>query len=122
KEVHVRADPARLYATGISLNDVQTALSHANANVGGGFMRNGQQELTVRAIGFIESAEDIKNVLLKSRNGTAVTVGDIADVVLSATPRRGTVGWNNQKEVVEGFGLMRRGQNPSLVLEGIHRQ
>src|SRR5262249_25043188 len=108
KEVHIRADPARLYATGISLNDVETALTKANVNVGGGFLRNGDQELTVRALGFIESAEDIKNIVLKSRDGTAVTIGDIADVVQSFTPRRGTVGWNGEKEAIEGFALMRR--------------
>ena len=122
KEVHIRADPAKLYAAGISLNEMQDALSHANVNVGGGFLRNGDQQLTVRAIGFIDSAEDIKNVVLKSRDGTAITVGDVAEVVQSFTPREGTVGYNNEKEIIEGFALMRRGQNPSLVLDGIHRQ
>src|SRR5579871_5169757 len=91
KEVHIRADPAKLYAAGISLNDMEGALSHANVNVGGGFLRNGDQQLTVRAIGFNDSAEDIKNVVLKSRDGTAITVGDVADVVQSFTPREGTV-------------------------------
>src|SRR5207247_2959818 len=36
------------------------------------------------------------------------------------TPRRGTVGAGLEKEGIEGFVWMRRGQNPSLVLDGVH--
>ncbi|HEV7799448.1 MAG TPA: efflux RND transporter permease subunit, partial [Burkholderiales bacterium] len=122
KEVHVEADPGRLYAAGLSLSDLTEALKKSNLNVGGGFLRHGDQEFTVRGIGYIDSPEDIKRVALKSRLGTPVTVGDIAQVSLSNVPRRGSVGWNDQKEAIEGFVLMRRGQNPSIVLENMHRQ
>ena len=58
--------------------------------------------------------------MLKTRDATPVTVGDIAAIVQSNTPRRGAVGWNAEKEAVEGFVLMRRGENPSRVLDGVH--
>jgi cobalt-zinc-cadmium resistance protein CzcA len=122
KEVHIQVDPAKLYAAGLTLADLTTAVSKANVNVGGGFLRNGDQELTVRGVGYIESPEDIKRIVLKSKQGTATTVGDVADLTLSATPRRGSVGYNEQKEAIEGFVLMRRGQNPSAVLDGIHKK
>jgi len=120
KEIHVRADPARLYAAGLTLGDLAEALSKANRNVSGGFLVHGDQEMVVRGVGYIESADDIKAVLLKNDKGTPVTVGDVADIALSATPRRGSVGWNDQKEAIEGFVLMRRGMNPSVVLDGVH--
>ena len=72
KEVHIEADPARLYALGLSLGDLEQAIGRSNLNVGGGFLRHGDQEVTVRGIGYLESAEDIKNILLKSKDGTAV--------------------------------------------------
>ncbi|HUP93720.1 MAG TPA: CusA/CzcA family heavy metal efflux RND transporter [Burkholderiales bacterium] len=122
KEVHVQADPARLYAAGVTLADLTTAISRANVNVGGGFLRHGDQELTVRGVGYIESAEDVKRIMLKSKDGTAISVGDVAQLVISPTPRRGSVGYNEQKEAIEGFVLMRRGQNPSIVLHGIHEK
>src|SRR6185503_4621370 len=122
KEVHVQADPARLYAAGLTLADLTTAISRANVNVGGGFLRHGDQELTVRGVGYIESAEDVKRIMLKSKDGTAISVGDVAQLVISPTPRRGSVGYNEQKEAIEGFVLMRRGQNPSIVLNGIHEK
>ncbi len=122
KEVHIQVDPAKLYAAGLTLADLTTAVSKANVNVGGGFLRHGDQELTVRGVGYIESADDIKRIVLRSRQGTAITVGDVADLVLSNTPRRGSIGYNDQKEAIEGFVLMRRGQNPSIVLDGIHEK
>ncbi|MEB3197840.1 MAG: CusA/CzcA family heavy metal efflux RND transporter [Candidatus Sericytochromatia bacterium] len=122
KEVHVEADPRRLFAAGVSLADFAEALGKANLNVGGGFLRHGDQELTIRGIGYVESVEDLKRVALRSRGGTALTLGDLADFRLAPTPRRGSVGWNERKEVAEGFVLMRRGENPSRVLDGIHRQ
>jgi len=120
KEMHVEADPMRLFALGLTLGDVEQAIAKSNLNIGGGFLRHGDQELTVRGIGYLESPEDIKSILLKSKDGTAVTVGDVSNVVQSFTPRRGTVGAGLEKEGIEGFVWMRRGQNPSLVLDGVH--
>src|SRR3954467_5191971 len=122
KEVHVRAYPDRLRAHGVSLPELPEALAKTNVNVGGGFLRHGDQELTVRGIGYITSVDDIRRTVLKTREGTPVTVGDVAEIVMSNTPRRGAVGYNEQKEAVEGFALMRRGENPSRVLEGVHQK
>ena len=120
KEAHIRVDPARLLAANLTLSDVELALGKSNINVGAGFLRHGDEEVTVRGIGFLNSAEDIKRIVLKSKDGTPVTVGDIATVVQSYTPRRGAVGVGSEKEAVESFVWMRRGQNPSLVLDGVH--
>jgi cobalt-zinc-cadmium resistance protein CzcA len=122
KEVHVRPYPDRLRAHGLTLGDVAEALARTNINVGGGFVRHGDQELTVRGMGYINSVDDIRRTVLKTREGTPVMVGDVAEIVQSNTPRRGAVGWNDQKEAVEGFVLMRRAENPSLVLEGVHKK
>src|SRR6266850_1538113 len=122
KEVHVRVYPDRMRAHGLSLAEVGDALAKTNVNVGGGFVRHGDQELTVRGMGYINSVEDIRRTVLKARDGTPVMVGDVAEIAQSNTPRRGAVGYNEQKEAVEGFVLMRRGENPSRVLDGVHKR
>jgi len=122
KEVHVRAYPDRLRAHGLSLSELAEALAKTNVNVGGGFLRHGDQELTVRGIGYITSVEDIRRTVLKTREATPVTIGDVAEIVMSNMPRRGAIGYNEQKEAVEGFVLMRRGENPSRVLDGVHKK
>ena len=122
KELHVEADPEKLRASGVTIAELEDAIGKANLNVGGGFLRHGDQELTIRGIGFIDSAEDIKKIPLKSGAGLSLTVGDVATIKIAATPRRGSVGYGDKREVVEGFVIMRRGENPSLVLDGVHEQ
>ncbi len=120
KEIHVQVDPSRLVAHGLTLADVTDALSRSNRNVGGGFLRHGDQELTVRGVGYLTNAEDVQAIVLSSHDGTPVRIADVARVVASHTPTRGSVGYNLDANVAEGFALLRRGENPSLVLEGIH--
>jgi cobalt-zinc-cadmium resistance protein CzcA len=120
KEIHVEAQPDRLEAHGLTLDDLAEALKHSNLNVGGGFLRQGDQELTVRGLGYLGAPEDVKKIVLKSHSGSPVMIGDVARVALSPAPRRGSVGYNLEGEAVEGFALLRRGENPSRVLDGIH--
>ncbi|HVV85137.1 MAG TPA: CusA/CzcA family heavy metal efflux RND transporter [Kofleriaceae bacterium] len=121
-EIHVEVDPLRLRAYDLSLADVTRALEASNKNVGGGFLRHGEQEMVVRGIGYLKTPRDVQDVVLASRGGTPVTVGDVARLVLSGTPRRGDVGLGEVPEVVEGFVLLRRGENPSRVLAGVHER
>jgi cobalt-zinc-cadmium resistance protein CzcA len=120
KEIHIEIDPARVESLGLTLAEVATAIEKSNRNVGAGFIRHGDQEMVVRGVGNLTSPEDIKKIVLKNREGTPITVGDVARLIQSNTPRRGTVGLNEQKEVVEGIALLRRGQNPSRVLDALH--
>src|SRR5699024_4578626 len=122
KEIHVQVDPSRLLAHNLSLSDVTDALSKSNRNVGGAVLRLGGQELTIRGVGYLTDASDVQEIVLSSHDGTPVRVGDVARVVASHTPTRGSVGFNLDTDVAEGFALLRRGENPSVVLDGIHEK
>jgi cobalt-zinc-cadmium resistance protein CzcA len=122
KEIHVEVDPSRLLAHDLTPTDVTTALAQSNRNVGGGFLLHGDQQLTIRGVGYLLDPRDVKAVVLKSDKGTPVTIGDVSRVTLSHMPRLGTVGYNLENNIAEGFVLMRRGENPSLVLEGVHEK
>lgn len=121
EEIHVEVEPDRLLAHGLTLDDVTQALKGSNRNVGGGFLVHGDQELTIRGVGYVTNAQDIRDVVIVvNDNGTPITVDDVARLVVSHTPRRGSVGFNHARDAVEGFVLLRRGENPSIVLDGIH--
>ena len=122
EEIHVEVDPARLQAHELTLTEVAEAIARSNTNVGGGFLVHGDQQLTVRGVGLMATAQDVKDVVLRSDGGTPITVGDVARLVRSHTPRMGTVGFGSDLECVEGFVLLRRGENPSRVLDGIHEK
>ena len=121
REIHVEVDPARLRAWGLTLDEVETALEEASRNSGGGFLRQGDQQLVVRGVGAFADAREVQSVVLRAEDGTPITIGDVARVVMSHVPRQGAVGYGDSLESVEGVVFMRRGENPSVVLEGIHR-
>lgn len=120
REVHVEIDPDRLHAHGLSIGDVSEAVANASRNVGGGFVSRGEQQLVVRGVGMFAEPADIGRAVLSSEAGTPVTVADVARLKLSHTPRQGAVGYNEQRDVVEGVVYMRRGENPSQVLTRVH--
>ncbi len=122
RELHVEVDADRLQAEGLTMADVEDALERASRNVGGGFLRRGDQQLVVRGVGTFRDEEDVRHVVLSSADGTPVTIGDVALVIESHTPRQGAVGNDEDREVVEGVVYLRRGENPSVVLDEIHRQ
>ncbi|BDG04683.1 efflux RND transporter permease subunit [Anaeromyxobacter oryzae] len=120
KQFQVEVDPARLKGQGVSLRQVFEALQRSNANAGGNYLRHGAEEMVIRGIGYLGSADDLRNVVVAARSGTPLTVGDVARVSVGAVPRRGQVSKDRTDEVVEGIVLLRKGENPGKVLEGIH--
>ncbi|WP_082448251.1 efflux RND transporter permease subunit [Xylophilus sp. Leaf220] len=122
KEFHVEVSPMRVQGLGLTLGDVVEAISKSNRNVGGGLLRRGEQSLIVRGIGLLKTPADIESVVLKADGGTPVTVGDVARVTQSHTPRQGSVGMDEHDDVVQGIVLLKRDENPSKVLEQIHRK
>ncbi|TLY23525.1 MAG: CusA/CzcA family heavy metal efflux RND transporter [Nitrospirae bacterium] len=122
KEIHILVDPDRLKAHGITLTTVYDALSRSNANIGAGHILHGQEQYIVRGLGLLRSPDDIKEIVLTAEKGTPVRVKDVATLVEAHTPRQGAVGRGTKPEAVEGFVLMRRGENPSIVLELVRQQ
>lgn len=70
-------------------------------------------------MGLLGSPEDIKSVVIAEHQGVPVLLGDIAETNVSYQQRQGMVGMNAQDEIVNGTILMRKGENPSVVLEGV---
>jgi Cu/Ag efflux pump CusA len=73
KRYEIHADPERLRRYGITLAQLQTALSESNASVGGDYVEQGQVALTVRGIGlFGGGADPVQKALrLKSASEAA---------------------------------------------------
>jgi cobalt-zinc-cadmium resistance protein CzcA len=119
KRYQVSLDLAKMKAYGVSMQQVLTALDRGNANAGGSYLEQGEQQYLIRGIGLLRSVEDIENVIVTERNGTPLLVKDIADVGVSSVPRQGIVGRDQDDEIVTGIILMRKGENPSEVLREV---
>jgi heavy metal efflux system protein len=119
KQYEVTVNTTRMKAYNVTLQQVFTALGRGNANAGGSFLEQGEQQYLIRGIGMLRSADDIGDIVIAQHNGTPLLVRDIAQVATSAVPRQGIVGQNDDDEIVSGIVLMRKGENPSEVLTAI---
>ena len=120
KQYQVQIDPRQLEARGVTLHEVFDALARSNANAGGGFIEHGDEQYVVRGLGTMAGVHDVENVVVTSHGGTPIRVADLGRVTIGAAPRRGAVTRDRDPEAVEGIVLMRRGENPSAVLDALH--
>ena len=121
KEYHVLANPGRLRNAGVTLDDLVDAVAGSNGATSGGYLRQGESEAVVRAQGYLRTPRDIRNTVIKATSGTPVLVRNVADVVEAYTPLRGAVARGGARDSIEGTILLRRGENPRDVLDGVHQ-
>ena len=69
KQYEIAINPSTLKANNITINDVFEALEKNNENTGGAYIEKGSTVLYIRAEVLIGNIEDIKNILVLSRNG-----------------------------------------------------
>lgn len=122
REVHVEPDPARMTALGVELEEISAALRKASENATGGTVERGAEQLVIRSMGIFRTLQDIREVRVGFHAGVPVTLEDVAQVVVGYAPRQGVVTRGTDEDVVEGIVLMRRGQNPSLVLAALREE
>jgi cobalt-zinc-cadmium resistance protein CzcA len=129
REYQVRVDPEKLIAYGLSLAQVEQQLSNSNANTGGSFIEQGAQQVNVRGVGLVTNVKDLEKTVLKTQNGTAVRVKDIAVVTQGPKIRLGQIGKAihrsdgvvvDDNDVVEGIVFMRKGAGTAATMAGIH--
>ena len=96
------------------------------------FIEQGQQQVNVREVGLYRNVHDIEETLLKTSNGTALRVKDIAD--RAAGPERSawarsvrpstarTAKIIDDGDVVEGIVLLQKGDDSDSTLVGHSRQ
>ena len=110
KQFHVLPDPAKLMAYKLTFRDMMAALVTHNANVGAGYIeRNGEQYL-VRTPGQVSTLEEIRNIVVASRGGVPIRVGDLAEVKEGTDLRTGAATLNG-KETVIGTTMLLIGDN-----------
>ncbi|MGH9648287.1 MAG: efflux RND transporter permease subunit, partial [Bryobacteraceae bacterium] len=119
KEYQVQIDPQALSKYNLSIAQVAQAVTANSANAGGALLDNGQQSMVVRGVGLVQSVHDIENIVVNETKGVPVYVHDLGSVKIGAAPPTGIFGVDDKSDGVDGIVLMRRGENPSDVLDGI---
>jgi hypothetical protein len=81
REIQVSLDPDRLSAHGLRAESVAAALARENRSVSAGDMRDRGREVVIRTEGELETLDDIRQVVVATRQGAPVVVGDLGVVV-----------------------------------------
>ena len=116
EQFEVLLDPEGLLKYDLSIEAVSEAIRQNNANVGGNVVDRQSEQFIIRGVGLIRSAADLGAIVLKSLGGTAITLGDVADVGVGHAVRQGASLKNGEREVVGGIVMMLRGENSREVL------
>ncbi|MBN8829221.1 MAG: efflux RND transporter permease subunit [Sphingomonadales bacterium] len=115
----VRPDPVALASTKLSIADLRMAIESGNRNDGAGRLAVGEEALIVRAIGAIRTTEDLQSLVIASRDGRIVRLGDVATVATGSLTRYGAVSKNGEGEAVEGLVIALRGADARQVVHGV---
>ena len=68
---------------------VEQQIANNNTNGGGSFIEEGAQQINVQSLGLYTSVQDIENTVVKTANGAAIRVKDIATVAQGPKIRLG---------------------------------
>ena len=92
--VRVQADPRKLAAYGLNIDDMRTTVSNANVNTPKGNFDGPARAYTINANDQLQSADAYRDLVVAYKNGAPVRLSDVADVKESAENTR-LAAWMN---------------------------
>jgi cobalt-zinc-cadmium resistance protein CzcA len=122
KQYHVILHPEQLLRYDVSLEELRETLIANNLNVGAQFLERNAEEFIVRSVGLVTALEDIKNIVVKTEDGTPIYLGQIAEVKVGGAIRRGLQTRNGVEEVVSGQVVKLYGTNSSTVIGRVEQK
>jgi hydrophobic/amphiphilic exporter-1 (mainly G- bacteria), HAE1 family len=92
--VRIQIDPTALAARGIGMDELQAALTAANANTPVGTLQNASQQLIIQATTQLQNAAQFTDLIIATRNNRPVRLGEVANVIDSVENLQ-TASWFN---------------------------
>jgi cobalt-zinc-cadmium resistance protein CzcA len=89
RQFQIQLDPTRMATRNVSLDEVMHAVEDANVNASGGFITKGGTEWAVRAVGRVQTIDELRNTVVAVNERVPVMLGDVADVLEAPAVRRG---------------------------------
>jgi Cu(I)/Ag(I) efflux system membrane protein CusA/SilA len=119
REYQIDVDPDAMRAAGVTLGQVYESVRQSNLDVSAGTLEENRVEYLIRGLGFVESVDDLRRVVVAERDNTPITIQQVAEVSLGPAPRRGALD-RGGAEAVGGVVTARYGVNPLEVILGVH--
>ncbi len=119
KQYEIAVNPDKLRSMGISISDVFEALNKNNQNTGGAYIEKNHQANFIRGEGLMRSLDDIRNTVVKNRNGNPVFIRDVAEVRFGSFVRYGSFIKDGKGSAVGGIVMMLKGENSNDVINAV---
>jgi heavy metal efflux system protein len=116
RQYHVTPNPQQLASLKLSLTDIVEALEANNANKGAGYVERAGEQILIRVPGQAKDEADLSQIIVATRGGVPIRIGDVAEVVIGSELRTGAA-TENGKEIVLGTIFMLTGENPRVVAQ-----
>src|SRR5436190_5972536 len=118
REIHVVLDVEKLNAHGLTVDKVRDAIVSENVEVPGGYIPQGEAELTLRTLGRIESTDQFNNIVVASAGATPIRLRDVAVVEDTTQEARTAAFFDGQRTLVMDV-RRQSGQNTVEVVEAV---
>src|SRR5215468_6159352 len=118
--VRIQANPTALASYGLSMEDLRTSVGQANVNQAKGDLENQRESYTIGANDQLLTSADYQPIIVAYRNGSAIRLGDVANVV-DGTENVRQAAWMNQTPAVVVNIQRQPGANIISVVDSIER-
>ncbi len=119
--MRVYLDRSALAARGLTALDVETAIKRQNVELPSGILTSQQREATIKLESRISSREEFEALVVSSRNGYPIRLGEVARVEIGA--QDDIVEFSSQGRTGRGVGIIRQGTANTLsVAEGVLKE
>src|SRR5262245_64314667 len=96
-------DPAMMSRLDISASDIESAIRRFGVNTGGGFIDQHAREYLIRNIGLTQRLEDLRNLVVATRQDHSILLRQVAQVEFAARVKRGDAGYMGKPAVIVGI-------------------
>jgi len=117
--VRIQADPRKLAALGLNIDDLRTTIGNANVNQPKGSFDGPSRSYTINANDQLHSAADYRDLVIAYKNGAPVLLSDVADTVDGAENSK-LAGWMNTTPAVVVNVQRQPGANVISVVDSIN--
>jgi len=119
KNYEITIDQNKLVEYNLNLNDIIKIIQASNNDKGGRVILENGFEQIIQARGYLKSVQDIESIAIKSPDGIALKLEDIATISTVPSSRRGMADLNGEGEVVGGIVVVRFKENTYQVIQKV---
>ncbi|MGL5018059.1 MAG: efflux RND transporter permease subunit, partial [Luteolibacter sp.] len=106
KQVHVEPDLLKMQAEGVTLEELEKAVSLSAGNATSGYLQSGPREIMVRNLAMTADPADIAASVVRHDGTRIITIGDVATVKFGVATMRGDAGISFENDKQETAGVI----------------